>query len=152
MKRLLALSTLIVLTLLVLSQAGHAAEKFDPKRDPAKDLASAVATARQEHKKIILDVGGEWCIWCHRLDDFIAGEQTLHRYMAEHYVVVKVNFSEENPNKAFLSGFPKIDGYPHLFVLDQDGKLLHSQSTGDFELGKGYNAAAFEAFLHKWAA
>jgi len=149
MKRLFALTTL---ALVCFCQAGYAAEKFDPKRDPTKDLSSAVTQARQEHKKILLDVGGEWCIWCHRLDDFIAGEQTLHQYMAEHYVVVKVNFSEENPNKAFLSGFPKIDGYPHLFVLDQDGKLLHSQSTGDFESGKGYSAAAFEAFLHKWAA
>jgi len=151
MKRLLALSALIVLAALSFSQALRA-EKFDPKRDPAADLKTAMTTARQEHKKILLDVGGEWCIWCHRLDDFIAGEQTLHQYMAEHYVVVKVNFSEENPNKAFLSRFPAIDGYPHLFVLDQDGKLLRSQSTGDFESGKGYSAAAIEAFLRKWAA
>jgi len=152
MKQRLVLTLVTVLAAFCFAQAIHAAEKFDPKRDPAKDLAAAVTQARQEHKKIILDVGGEWCIWCHRLDDFIAGEQTLHKYMGEHYVVVKVNFSEENPNKAFLSGFPKIDGYPHLFVLDQDGKLLHSQSTGDFESGKGYSAPAFETFLHKWTA
>jgi thioredoxin-related protein len=148
MKRLLALVILAV----CLCPAAYAAEKFDPKRDPAKDLAAAVTQARQEHKKIILDVGGEWCIWCHRLDDFIASEQGLHKLLEEHYVVLKVNYSEENQNKAFLSGFPKVDGYPHLFVLDQNGKLLHSQSTGDFESGKGYSAAAFEAFLHKWAA
>ena len=151
MKRILALATLTVLTVLCFSHAGRA-ETFDPKRDPAKDLDAGVVQARQTHKKILLDVGGEWCIWCHRLDDFIAGEQTLHQYMAEHYVVIKVNFSEENPNKTFLSRFPAIDGYPHLFVLDQDGKLLHSQSTGAFESGKGYSAAAIEEFLRKWAA
>jgi len=149
MKRFLALA---ILSVVCLSQAVSAAEKFDPKRDPVKDLAAAVAQARQEHKKILLDVGGEWCIWCHRLDDFIASEQGLHKYMAEHYVVVKVNYSDENKNTSFLSGFPKVAGFPHLFVLDQDGKLLHSQSTGDFESGKGYSAPAFEAFLHKWAA
>jgi thioredoxin-related protein len=150
MKRLLPLSILIFLAAGIIPAAF--AEKFDPQRDPAKDLTAAVAQARQEHKRILLDVGGEWCIWCHRLDDVIAKEQGLHQYLAAHYVVVKVNFSEENKNQAFLKGFPAIPGYPHLFVLDQDGHLLHSQSTGDFESGKGYDPKAFEAFLHKWAA
>jgi thioredoxin-related protein len=150
MKRLLSLALLILLSAVCLRPA--AAEKFDPKRDPAKDVAAAVAQARQEHKRILLDVGGEWCIWCHRLDDFIEKEQALHQYLAAHYVVVKVNFSEENKNQEFLKGFPAIDGYPHYFVLDQDGHLLHSQSTGDFEAGKGYDPAKLEAFLRKWSA
>ena len=151
MKRLVPVSLLLLLAVGSLS-AAVLAEKFDPKRDPAKDLAAAVAQARQEHKRILLDVGGEWCIWCHRLDDFIAKEQRLHRYLAEHYVKVKINFSEENKNERFLKQFPAVVGYPHLFVLDDNGHLLHSQSTGDFESGKGYDLAKLEAFLRKWAA
>jgi thioredoxin-related protein len=151
MKRLLSISLLILLAAVCLGPAAFA-EKFDPQRDPAKDLAAAVAQARQEHKRILLDVGGEWCIWCHRLDDFIEKEQGLHEYLSAHYVVVKVNYSEENKNQAFLKGFPPVAGYPHFFVLDQDGHLLHSQNTGDFEAGKGYDPKRFEAFLHKWAA
>ena len=45
---------------------------------------------------------------------------------------LKVNWSKENKNEALLSKWPKIDGYPHLFVLDADGRLVHSQDTAKF--------------------
>jgi thioredoxin-related protein len=124
---------------------------FDPKRDPQLDLDRAITVARQSNKRIILDVGGDWCPWCHVLDKFVTQEPSIREYLAAHYVVVRVNYSDDNPNEAFLSRYPKITGYPHLFVLDQDGKLLHSQDTGVLESGKSYNVEAFGAFLRKWA-
>ena len=52
-----------------------------------------------------------------------------------------------------LSKFPKIKGYPHLFVLDKDGKLLHSQDTVLLEDGKSsYVLEKFKEFLLKWAS
>ncbi len=125
--------------------------KFDPTRDPAKDVAVAVAKCRSERKRILLDVGGEWCSWCHRLDKFLHENADLDRYLSEHFIVVKVNFSEKNKNEKFLSQYPAIDGYPHLFVLESDGTLLLSQSTGDFEKGKAYDPEKFMRFLRKWS-
>ena len=46
--------------------------KFDPTRDAAKDIADALTEARTTGRNVILDVGGEWCIWCKRLDEFFA--------------------------------------------------------------------------------
>ena len=51
----------------------------------------------------------------------------------------------------FLAQYPEIKGYPHLFVLDNDGKLLHSQFTGELEKGKGYDRKKFFEFLKAWA-
>jgi hypothetical protein len=62
-----------------------------------------------------------------------------------------VNYSPENENKAVLSHYPEVKGYPHIFVLDEDGKLLHSQDTSELELGKSYDPEKFFAFLRKWA-
>ena len=45
--------------------------KFDPVADPFKDIQIAVNEAQKINKRILLDVGGEWCIWCHRIDAFI---------------------------------------------------------------------------------
>ena len=67
------------------------------------------------------------------------------------YVTLKVNFSKENPNDAFLSHYPKIPDYPHFFVLDSKGALMHSQPTHRFEHGKTYNIGKIEAFLKKWS-
>jgi hypothetical protein len=38
-------------------------------------------------------------------------------------------------------------GYPYLFVLDADGKLLHPQRANVFEDGDTYNVPRFARFL-----
>lgn len=125
-------------------------EQFDPSRDAAKDLQSAIAVAERENKRIILDVGGEWCIWCHRLDTLFVKNPGLAAFRNDHYVYVKINYSKENKNEKFLSQFPEIPGYPHWFLLDSNGKLLLSKSSGDFESGKGHDPKIVMAFLKKW--
>jgi uncharacterized protein YciI/thioredoxin-related protein len=128
-----------------------AIHKFDPTRDAAKDIRDAVAEATTAHKRIILDIGGEWCIWCRRLDSMFAANQNLSDYLHQQYVVVKVNVSKENENANVLSAYPAVKGYPHLFVLEPDGTLLHSQDTGELESGKHHDPDKVMAFLKKWA-
>jgi thiol:disulfide interchange protein len=129
--------------------------QFDPGRDPVADLATAKAEAQRSGKRIVLDVGGEWCSWCHLLDAFIEGDAEIRSVRDANFVWMKVNYSEDNENAAFLSQFPQIKGYPHLFVLDAEGKLLHSQFTGELEADKGqpkgYNRERFLAFIREWA-
>jgi len=126
--------------------------KFDPARNADRDIAAAVAEAKRTGKRVILDVGGEWCGWCHTLDRYFAEHQDLQKYRDAHYVWLKVNMSPENENRAVLSRYPRINGYPHLFVLDQDGKLLQSQDTSPLESGSSYDLARMTEFLNKWAA
>jgi thioredoxin-related protein len=130
-------------------------QKYDPARDAKKDIQDAVRQAKISHRRILLDVGGEWCIWCHRLDSLFLQNKGLAEYLDKHYVVVKINVSKENKNEEFLSAYPKVPGYPHLFVLDQNGKLLHSQDTGELEYPesypvKGHDKKKVFAFLKKW--
>ena len=127
-------------------------ETFDPKRDPAADLAAALAIAKADGKRVIVDVGGEWCSWCHILDRFFADNAEIDTLRRSRYVWLKVNWSRENENRAFLARWPKVAGYPHLFVLDADGKLVHSQDTGVLERGNGYDEAKMRAFLTRYAA
>jgi thioredoxin-related protein len=134
------------------SYAGNLAAQFDPHRDAAKDLADAIALAQSGNKRIVVDVGGEWCIWCLRMDKFMQGNEQIKTAVNSGFVWVKINYSEENNNKDVLAQFPKIKGYPHLFVLDKNGTLLQSQSTGPFEQDKSYSADRILDFLHTWAA
>lgn len=125
---------------------------FDPKRDPERDLAAAVAQAKAERKRVLVDVGGEWCSWCHLMDRFFAQDAEARALRDANYVWVKINYSPENRNAQFLSRWPKSAGYPHLLVLDASGKLLHSQDTSELESGKGYSRERFRAFLERWKA
>lgn len=125
--------------------------KYDPKRDAAQDINDAMAEAHRSERRILLEVGGEWCSWCHRLDEFFESHPDLTALRDKNFVTVKINFSEENPNKEVLSRYDPIEGYPHIFVLDSDGKLLHSQGTGVFEEGKSYVLEKLMVFLSDWA-
>ena len=126
------------------------APKFNPAADPTKDLEGAIADAQRTHKRIILDVGGEWCGWCHAMDRYYAEHADLMALREKQFVWLKINFSPENNNAAFLSKYPAIHGYPHLLVLDTDGKLLHSQDTSLLEQGSSYNLEKMFAFLKQW--
>ena len=125
--------------------------RFDPARDAAGDIKDALREARLTGKRVLIDVGGEWCIWCRRLDTLFQQNRQLIEYREQNYVTVKVNWSPENKNEAVLSLYPKVAGYPHLFVLDSGGKLLHSQDTGKLESGKHHDPEKVMSFLKLWA-
>lgn len=140
------------ITIVTSSQDSALVDVYDPTRNPAEDLKQAILIAQHENKRIILELGGDWCIWCKHMDDFYAAHSDLLQFRAEHYVLVKVNVSEENMNETFLSQFPEAAGYPHIYILDRDGTLLHSQNTGELEDGAdSYVLDVFMAFLQKWA-
>ena len=141
------------MTLLAAAAVGQTLpDKFEPTRDAVSDVAAAVKMAKFQGKRVIVDVGGEWCSWCHILDRFIADDRDVGALIQERYVWVKVNYSKENKNETFLSRWPKVGGYPHLFVLDANGKLVHSQDTGALEAGKSYDKSKVLAFLRRWGS
>jgi len=126
-------------------------DRYDPARDAQKDIDAAVVEAKRTGKRVLVEVGGEWCSWCHTMDRFLEDHPDLQALLDQNYILVKVNYSEENLNERLVSQYPPIPGYPHLFVLDPNGKLLHSQDTSALEEGKSYNLARFLAFLRQWA-
>jgi thioredoxin-related protein len=125
--------------------------KYDPKREAARDIDDAASEAKRTNRRILLIVGGEWCSWCHILEDYFAAHSDLKARRDKSFVTVKINFSDENRNEAVLSRYPPSEGYPHIFVLDSDGKFLHSQGTAVLESGKSYDLEKMNDFLTQWA-
>lgn len=152
------MKTLLLALALCLVPAAALAQSsgpFDPTRDAAADLTAAEHKATAEHKLILLDVGGNWCIWCRIFDKLSNEDPKLHDVLEKRYVIVHVNMSKENENKAFLGQYPKVPGYPHFFVLKSSGKLLISQDTSVFERthksADGYDPATLTDFFERMA-
>jgi thiol:disulfide interchange protein len=148
-KILLLLVTVLFMMVTTARAAGNLPERFDPSRDAAADVATAVAMAQAQGKRVLVDVGGDWCSWCRLMDGFFAANADARKLRDDNYVWVKVNWSPQNRNEALLSRWPRIGGYPHLFVLDGNGRLIHSQNTGLFEDddGERYEKAKILEFL-----
>ncbi|MFA5804012.1 MAG: thioredoxin family protein [Melioribacteraceae bacterium] len=147
----LALIVILTTNLIAQDKSESTTPKFDPARDPFKDLKEVVVDAQKTNKRILLDVGGEWCIWCHRLDGFLDAHPELKNFMHDNFVVLKVNWSLENKNEKFLVQYPKVAGYPHIFILEKEGTLLFSKNTGELEEEKSYDAEKIMNFLKEWA-
>jgi thioredoxin-related protein len=123
---------------------------YDAKRDPFQDGRDAIALAGKTGRFVLIEVGGDWCVWCHLLDRFIKNNKDVYDALHQNYVVLKVNVNDENDNKEFLSGLPKANGYPHLFITRGDGTVIYSTDTTRLVKEGKYVHERVMAFLQHW--
>ena len=124
---------------------------YSETADPKADIASAIKQATAEHKRIILDFGGDWCGDCHVLDLYLHGEPN-GEILARNYVLVHVFIGHMDAHMDIPDkyGVPVRKGVPALAVLDSHGKLLFAQQHKEFE--KDLNPHDVTAFLNQWKA
>jgi thiol:disulfide interchange protein len=122
--------------------------------DPAQakaDLATALKTAAANHKRILLDFGGNWCGDCQVLDIYF--HDPANRPLLEaNFVLVHINIgrSDANLDLAKRYGVPLERGVPALAVLSDKGTLLYSQRGGEFEAMRRMESSSVTSFLRQW--
>ena len=126
---------------------------YSDTADPAADIAAALKKARAEHKRVLLDFGGDWCGDCQVLDIYFHEQPNLE-LLEKNFVLVHVwiGHMDKNLDIAEKYGVPIKRGVPALSVLDPRGKVLFAQSTGDFSNMRGMNVQSVTDFLEKWKA
>ena len=140
--------------LCIAAQAPGVAAVPDIYPDPGKakaDLAAALQTAAADHRRIIVDFGGNWCTDCHVLDGYF--HDAANRPLLEaDFLLVHVNIGrlDQNLDLAERYQIPLRKGVPALAILDSDGKLLYSQRTGEFEAMRRMQSSAVTEFLTQW--
>jgi len=124
--------------------------KYDPTRDAIADGVAALALAKHTNRRVLIEVGGDWCSWCHILDRFLKNNHNVREALHRHFVLLKVNYSDENYNEAFLRVFPKPLGFPHMYITDEKGGILYSKDTAELLENGQYSGKLFISFLNKW--
>ena len=126
---------------------------YNPKADAQQEIKQAIAKAKKENKHVLLQIGGNWCIWCRRFHELIVTNDTLKNMLNENYVVLHVNYSPENKNEKVLAslGYPQRFGFPVFVVLDGKGNRIHTQNSGYLEEGKGHSPKKVAEFLEQWS-
>jgi len=129
------------------------AKLYNPMADAKADIAAAVKRAAREHKNVLLQMGGNWCIWCIRFNDLVTKTPDLDNYVRANYVVVHVNYSKENMNEKVFAdlGYPQRFGFPVFMVLDDKGNRLHTQNSSYLEEGQGHSPKKVMEFFKDWA-
>ena len=145
-------TALVALWALVFALPAHALPDIYPAPEQAQaDLAAALKQAAAQHRRVIVDFGGNWCTDCHVLDSYMH-DATNQPLVEANFVVVHVNIGriDRNQDIAERYGIPLGKGVPALAVLDERGKLLYSQTGGEFEDMRHMNAGALTQFLQRW--
>jgi thiol:disulfide interchange protein len=112
------------------------------------DIAAALKQARLEHKRIILDFGGNWCGDCQILD-YYYHQSPNAEILAKHFLIVHVDIGhmDRNVDVATRYHVPIKKGVPALAVLDAHGTLLYAEREKEFE---HTSAEAVTKFLNRW--
>ena len=126
---------------------------FDEDADAHAQVRSALAEAAREHKRVILDFGGNWCGDCQVLDIYFHREPNAG-LLAQNFVLVDIDIGrmDKNVDVARKYDVPIQKGVPALAVLDDHGHLLYSQTNGEFERMRGMDPNSVTEFLQHWKA
>ena len=143
---------LAILVAFTLLPARSAERDIYPDPDQAKaELTAALAAAAANHKRVIVDFGGNWCTDCHVLDRYFHDSANAPILQAN-FILVHINIGrmDENLDIAERYQIPLRKGVPALAVLGEKGELLYSQRTGEFEAMRGMQSSAVTDFLVRW--
>jgi thiol:disulfide interchange protein len=141
----------------VLAPAPHATAQILPNKnlysetaDPTADISAALVRARAEHKRVVLDFGGNWCGDCQLLDIYYHQSPNAE-LLDKNFILVHINIGhmDKNVDVAKKYNVPITKGVPALAVLDAHGKLLYAERDKEFEHA---TPEAITEFLNRWKA
>lgn len=115
----------------------------------AQEIHQALVAAGKQHKNVLLDFGGNWCIDCHVLENAFH-QPRIAPLLNSNYVVVHVDVGKYEKNLDLAKKY-HVDlqkGVPSLAVLDAKGNVLYA--TGDFERARMMSEDDVIQFLDKW--
>lgn len=149
--------TLLIFTLLsfhinasVLDQQPEYSRVYDPERNPFEDGRKALTLAKTTGRRVMIEVGGDWCVFCHIFDRFIKSDEEVAKRFFDTFVLLKVNYSDENENRKFLSNFKGINGYPYIFITENTGKVIYANDMREMTIKGKPNKQRLFSFLEKW--
>ena len=122
---------------------------YPPVEEAGPDIAAAEKQAVAEHKRVLLDFGGDWCGDCQVLDIYFHQEPRAS-LLNKNFIKVNVNIGHEDANVeiAHKYGVP-LQGVPALAVLAPDGQVLYAQNK-EFSDMRYMEPDAVTNFLTQW--
>jgi thiol:disulfide interchange protein len=136
------------------SPAPPALPVYDEVAIGSEQLATALANATKENRRVLVQWGANWCIWCKRLHELATTDPAIAKELRYEYDVVHLDIGRRDKNLDLAEKYGvdlAKNGVPYLTVLDADGKVVVNQETGSLEAKvegqKGHDPQLVLAFL-----
>jgi thioredoxin-related protein len=127
---------------------------YDEKANAQAEVAKARALAKKTHKRLLIDLGGNWCPDC-RVLAAIMDLPDLKPFLAKHFVIVSVDIGRYDKN-GFVADHYKIPvphGAPALLAVDpRTDRLLNDGHLLALADARHMTPQALADWLAQWAA
>ena len=128
-------------------------QPYDETANAEAQVAAAFARARKSHKRVLIDLGGNWCVDCIVLANFVRLPE-MRRFMEAHYEEVLVDVGRFNRNLQIPARFgvtKKLEGVPALLIATPDGRLVNGENIFATADAHSMTPQAIAAYLAKYA-
>jgi thiol:disulfide interchange protein len=128
-------------------------QPYDEHANADAAVAAAFDRARKSHKRVLIDLGGNWCVDCVVLANFLKLPE-MQRFMAAHYEMVSVDVGRFDRNHQIPARFGitgRLKGVPALLIATQDGRLLNGDDVFATADASTMTPQALAAYLAKYA-
>ncbi len=107
---------------------------YDEQADARADVKAALARARKDNKRVLIQWGANWCSWCKLLHGTMKKDGDVSKELLYEYEVVRVDVGRFDKHIDFAKELgAEFTGIPFLTVLDANGQALAQNDTTEFE-------------------
>lgn len=82
--------------------------------------AGVFETAKKTKKLVFLEIGANWCHWCHVMDDSTYSDKKVQAYLNENFILCR----EDQDERPDLYAAYKKWGWPAIVVFDENAETL----------------------------
>lgn len=126
---------------------------YDVNADAQAEVDAALARAKATGKRVIIDLGGNWCGDC-RVFAGILEVPAVKKFVDAHYEVVAVNVGRYDTNLDIPArfGLEKPHAAPTTMIISPQGKLLNADDLVALKDARSMTPQAVLDWLAHWAA
>lgn len=129
------------------------ATPFDETANADAAVDAAIARAKASHKRVLIDLGGNWCADCRILSGLMELPE-MRSFLAAHYEIVDVDVGRFNRNLQIPARYgitQKLEGVPAILVVTPDGRLVNAGKVSAIEDARHMTPQALADWLAQWS-
>jgi len=128
---------------------------YDTNANAPAAVDAAFARAKKSGKRVLIDLGGNWCGDCIVLDNLMQLPE-LKKFLDAHFEIVIVDVGRFDKNLQITDRFGVTDemkngGVPSIIVADADGKIIDRGHVAALEDARHMSPQALADWLAQWA-
>jgi thiol-disulfide isomerase/thioredoxin len=128
---------------------------YDTNANADADVAAAFARAKTNHKRVLIDMGGNWCGDCVVLANLMLLPE-LKPFMQAHFEIVSVDIGRYDKNLQIPGRFGAVDqlkngGVPSLIIAEPDGTFVNRMDVSALEDARHMTPQSIADWLAQWA-